>query len=111
MRGISPSHYKAPEYKLNSYRLGDVALQLGLRKKTNIPDLSGDVNREAGREYNMNDCKVVYEIWVSQNLFNVLQNLSVYISSYVHDCYRYVTGELGILTYLSFVASRGFKVS
>ena len=55
-RAIPDPHYK-------SYNLGDIARRMGAREKIDMPDINSSIHQGKLREYNINNCLVVLNIW------------------------------------------------
>jgi hypothetical protein len=58
---------------LPSFKLKDVTEKLGVTKKLAMPDLGGRVEPSVLREYNMNDCVVVGDMWNKEHFGEVSQ--------------------------------------
>lgn len=98
-------------YNLPSYRLGDVAKSLRLTSKLHMPDMRQDVDPGRLKEYNMNDCVVVGEIWEKERFADLLPGLAVCTASPLYDCARYVSGTLATQSYSTFVLNSGLRIS
>jgi DNA polymerase elongation subunit (family B) len=93
-------------YKFRSFKLGDVAKDMGVTDKMKMPVMQEGVNAEELRNYNLNDCTVTLDIWKKEKIEYIIPSLALCTSSPVYDCSRYVTGTLAPLGYSSYSASR-----
>nr|POE79007.1 dna polymerase [Quercus suber] len=98
------------QYRLRSFRLGDVATSMGVTKKMKMPTMNLGINQEALREYNLNDCVVVMDIWKKEKLEHIIPSIAVCTTSPVYDCSRYVTGTIASHGYSSHAMSLGMKI-
>jgi DNA polymerase elongation subunit (family B) len=98
-------------YNLPSYKLGDVATAFGVTPKLQMPDMRAVVESSTLREYNMNDCVVVLDIWNKENMGEAFPSIAVCTAFPVYDCCRYVTGTLAVQVYSSYILSQCTRVS
>lgn len=89
-------------HMFNSLKLGDVAAQLGAPLKTAMPSVHGEVGADEMLEYNMNDSMVTSELWRITRVEPEILSLCVVSCSPIHDCIRYITGQMSV----SLVASQ-----
>jgi hypothetical protein len=94
-------------YKLRSFRLGDVAKDMGVTNKMKMPTMEEGVDPEELRIYNLNDCTVTLDIWKKEKIEYIIPSLALCTSSPIYDCSRYVTGTLAPLGYSSYCVSEG----
>lgn len=97
-------------YNLPSYKLGEVAKVLGVTKKLDMPDMREDVDKSILREYNMNDCVVVSEVWEKEKFGDLLPGLAICTASPIYDCARYVSGTLAAQAYSTFILNRRMRI-
>lgn len=97
-------------YKLSSFKLGDVARDMGVTPKMKMPEMTEGTDPEALRIYNVNDCVVTLDIWTKEKIGEIIPSIALCTSSPIYDCTRYVTGTLASLGYASYSTARGYLI-
>ena len=97
-------------YKLRSFKLGDVAADMGVTPKMKMPSMDGNADPEELRTYNMNDCVVTLDVWKKEKIEEIIPSIALCTSTPVYDCSRYVTGTLASLGYASYSTARGYLI-
>lgn len=97
-------------YRFTNFKLETVAISLGVEGKLTMPHMSHEIDPQTLREYNMNDCRVVLDIWRKEAVGDRINVLSIVCCSHIYDCARYVTGTFMTCAYSSLVISKGMVI-
>jgi DNA polymerase I len=80
--------------RFTSMSLATVSSELGVGVKLDMPDMSTIPDYDTLRKYNLNDCKLVLDIWCKLMIDTEIINLSLCSASPVYDVCRYITGTM-----------------
>lgn len=95
--------------QFDAYSLSSIASSLQVTQKMSMPTMTSSTSREVILEYNMNDCRVTLDIWLTLNVDMELIALCLCASCSMYDACRYVTGTMMgcmLASYATSTASR-----
>lgn len=98
---------RSQSHVFKNFKLSNVAEQLDVTRKMEMPQMSQTVDPMVLQDYNINDCKVVLDIWVKTGSDQSLPTLALCMCSPIYDSSRYVTGSMASTSVSSYLLSKG----
>lgn len=87
-----------------------VAKKLGIRAKTEMPDLYTLPSLSELRSYNMNDSAIAADIWLVTDLVMEVPSLALVMCAPIYDCIRYMSGALAACSYAAEAVSKDMLI-